>query len=268
MEKPDEALRYFRLMQSRFPGSSRLTESIRGEAQAWLKLGKPVEALAALQNPKLEETAESLDLRARCHEEAGERTEAANLYLRLYCDFVTSKQSSPALQRLQAIAPKSAGPGSNYSIFLRRAENLLRPAKNAEARDVLLMLGKTKAPGPESYQKRALLLAQTEYNLGKAEPALKYLKVVTKADSSMHAQALYLKGSGISQEREYSDETARAIDSETRAIIDKIYDRVRGLITDRKPVLMVAAAELKAKETLEGDRLRQLLAGDLVEEKR
>jgi cell division protease FtsH len=81
-------------------------------------------------------------------------------------------------------------------------------------------------------------------------------------------QALYLKGSGISQEREYSDETARAIDSETRAIIDKIYDRVRGLITDRKPVLMVAAAELKAKETLEGDRLRQLLAGDLVEEKR
>jgi cell division protease FtsH len=81
-------------------------------------------------------------------------------------------------------------------------------------------------------------------------------------------QALFLKGSGISQEREYSDETARAIDSETRSIIDKIYDRVRGLITDRKPVLLAAAAELKAKETLEGDRLRQLLAGDLVEEKR
>jgi len=65
MEKPDEALRYFRLLESRFPASSRLGESIRGEAQAWLKLGKPVEALAALQNPKLEETAESLDLRAR-----------------------------------------------------------------------------------------------------------------------------------------------------------------------------------------------------------
>jgi cell division protease FtsH len=81
-------------------------------------------------------------------------------------------------------------------------------------------------------------------------------------------QALFLKGSGISQEREYSDETARAIDGETRSIIDKIYDRVRGLITDRKPVLLAAAAELKAKETLEGDRLRQLLAGDLVEEKR
>ncbi len=81
-------------------------------------------------------------------------------------------------------------------------------------------------------------------------------------------QALFLRGSGLPQEREYSDDTARSIDSETRAIIDKIYDRVRGLITDRKPVLLAAAAELKAKETLEGDRLRQLLAGDLVEEKR
>ena len=81
-------------------------------------------------------------------------------------------------------------------------------------------------------------------------------------------QAVFLRGSGLSQEREYSDETARAIDGETRAIIDKMYDRVRGLITDRKPALLAAAAELKAKETLEGDRLRQLLAGDLVEERR
>jgi len=81
-------------------------------------------------------------------------------------------------------------------------------------------------------------------------------------------QALFLKGSGISQEREYSDQTAQAIDGETRAIIDKIYDRVRSLITDRKPVLLTAATELKAKETLEGDRLRRLLAGDPAEETR
>jgi cell division protease FtsH len=81
-------------------------------------------------------------------------------------------------------------------------------------------------------------------------------------------QALFLKGSGFGHEREYSDETAQVIDSETRGIIDKIYDRVRGLITDRKPVLLAAATELKAKETIEGDRLRQLLAGDSAEETR
>jgi cell division protease FtsH len=78
-------------------------------------------------------------------------------------------------------------------------------------------------------------------------------------------QAVFLKNTGLGSEREYSDETARAIDLETRAIIDRIYGRVRDTITERKSVLMEAAAELKEKETLEGDRLRQLLAGHPVE---
>jgi cell division protease FtsH len=78
-------------------------------------------------------------------------------------------------------------------------------------------------------------------------------------------QAMFLKGAGLGQEREYSEATARVIDHETRAIIDRIYDRVRDLVTAKKKVLMDAAAELKMRETLEGDRLRQLLAGDVVE---
>ncbi len=75
-------------------------------------------------------------------------------------------------------------------------------------------------------------------------------------------QAMFLRGSGIPHEREYSEESARRIDSETRSIIDRIYDRVRDLLTARKRVLVEAATELKQKETLEGDRLRQLLAGE------
>jgi cell division protease FtsH len=78
-------------------------------------------------------------------------------------------------------------------------------------------------------------------------------------------QALFLRGSGLPDTRDYSEETARAIDDETRIIIDRIYDRVRDLMTERKPVLLAAAAELKERETLEGDRLRQLLAGAAVE---
>jgi cell division protease FtsH len=77
-------------------------------------------------------------------------------------------------------------------------------------------------------------------------------------------QAIFLRGSGLPQEREYSEESARRIDSETRAIIDRIYDRVRGLLTTRKRVLVEAATELKQRETLEGDRLRELLAGEPV----
>jgi cell division protease FtsH len=75
-------------------------------------------------------------------------------------------------------------------------------------------------------------------------------------------QAMFLRGSGLPQEREYSEESARRIDGETRAIIDRIYDRVRDLLTTRKRVLVEAATELKQKETLEGDRLRELLAGE------
>jgi cell division protease FtsH len=77
--------------------------------------------------------------------------------------------------------------------------------------------------------------------------------------------AMFLKGAGFPQEREYSEATARVIDDETRAIIDRIYDRVRDLVSTKKRVLMDTAAELKLRETLEGDRLRQLLAGDSVE---
>ena len=74
-------------------------------------------------------------------------------------------------------------------------------------------------------------------------------------------QSLFLKGAGIPVERDFGEETARAIDEETRAIVDRIYDRVRGLMTTKKGVLIAAAAELKQRETIEGDRLRELLAG-------
>src|SRR5499433_2568020 len=78
-------------------------------------------------------------------------------------------------------------------------------------------------------------------------------------------QAMFLRGAGLGPEREYSEATALVIDTETRGIIDRIYERVRDLVTSKKKVLMDAAAELKMRETLEGDRLRQLLSGDPVE---
>jgi cell division protease FtsH len=65
-------------------------------------------------------------------------------------------------------------------------------------------------------------------------------------------------------EREYSEETARAIDEEVRRIVEETYDRVRGLLSAKKPVLLQAAAVLKRRETLEGDELRRLLAGEPV----
>src|SRR5712664_18749 len=73
---------------------------------------------------------------------------------------------------------------------------------------------------------------------------------------------LFLKGTGMGGEREYSEATARMIDEEVRAILDRTHDRVRGLLTTKKSALVTAATELKRVETLEGERLRRLLNGD------
>src|SRR6266446_2632188 len=69
-------------------------------------------------------------------------------------------------------------------------------------------------------------------------------------------------GGGFGGERDYSEETARIIDQEVRGILDRTQDRVRGILTAKKAVLVSAAAELKRTETLEGERLRRALAGE------
>jgi cell division protease FtsH len=73
---------------------------------------------------------------------------------------------------------------------------------------------------------------------------------------------LFLKGTGMGGERDYSEETARTIDAELRAILERTHDRVRGMLTTKKAILMSAAQELKRTETLEGERLRRALAGE------
>jgi cell division protease FtsH len=65
-------------------------------------------------------------------------------------------------------------------------------------------------------------------------------------------------------ERDYSEETARAIDEEVRQIVERTYDRVRGILTTKKAILLSAAAVLKQRETIGGAELRALLAGEAI----
>jgi len=78
---------------------------------------------------------------------------------------------------------------------------------------------------------------------------------------------MFLKNNGMpwSGEREYSEETARAIDAEIREMLDRTHDRVRGILTAKKAVLVAGAGELKRVETLEGEHLRRVLAGESLE---
>jgi cell division protease FtsH len=77
----------------------------------------------------------------------------------------------------------------------------------------------------------------------------------------------FLKGAGMpwGGERDWSEDTARIIDSEVREILDRTHDRVRGILTTKKATLVAGAAELKRVETLDGERLRRVLAGEKLE---
>jgi cell division protease FtsH len=78
---------------------------------------------------------------------------------------------------------------------------------------------------------------------------------------------LFLKGGPPwGTERDWSEDTARVIDSEVRDILDRTHDRVRGILTTKKGVLVAAATELKRVETLDGERLRRVLAGEKLED--
>ncbi len=59
--------------------------------------------------------------------------------------------------------------------------------------------------------------------------------------------------------RDYSEETAREIDTEVKRLIDDCYGKVKGILTDRRIVLTRVAERLLEKETIEGDELRSLI---------
>ena len=73
----------------------------------------------------------------------------------------------------------------------------------------------------------------------------------------------FLRGAGFPAERDYSEETARIIDEEVRAIVERSLARVRDILGTKKAVLVRGAEELKTREKLEGEPLRRLLAGEL-----
>jgi ATP-dependent Zn protease len=46
--------------------------------------------------------------------------------------------------------------------------------------------------------------------------------------------------------------------------VDQTYERVRALLSTKKDALLRAAAALKQRETLQGEELRALLAGEMI----
>jgi cell division protease FtsH len=72
----------------------------------------------------------------------------------------------------------------------------------------------------------------------------------------------FLNGApGMPPAREYSEETARAIDEEISGLMREAHDRVREILTKKSDQLETLSATLLEKETLQGEELKELVNG-------
>ena len=76
-----------------------------------------------------------------------------------------------------------------------------------------------------------------------------------------HNQAMPFLGRDFSQEPDYSEEVARAIDDEIRRIIEEAHDRARAVLAAHREALDSTAQILVERETIERGEFEALLAG-------
>ena len=67
-------------------------------------------------------------------------------------------------------------------------------------------------------------------------------------------------GREIGEQRNYSDEVAKTIDEEVRAIIDKAYERATEVLTTHKDKLIALAEKLVAEETVDQEGFEALFS--------
>ncbi|BAZ40782.1 ATP-dependent metalloprotease FtsH [Calothrix sp. NIES-4101] len=72
-------------------------------------------------------------------------------------------------------------------------------------------------------------------------------------------------GRDIMSERDFSEETASAIDGEVRKLVDIAYDRAKQVLVSNKHVLDQLAEMLVEKETVDAEELQELLANNDVQ---
>jgi cell division protease FtsH len=73
-------------------------------------------------------------------------------------------------------------------------------------------------------------------------------------------------GREIAQHQDYSEDTALRIDQEVKRIVTENYTRAQQLLIENKKQLLEMADALLARETLDADQIRRILAGLAIEE--
>jgi cell division protease FtsH len=73
-------------------------------------------------------------------------------------------------------------------------------------------------------------------------------------------------GREIAQHQDYSEDTALKIDHEVKRIVTEAYGRAQDILTQFKPRLVDMAEALLARETLDADQVRRIVAGERLDE--
>jgi cell division protease FtsH len=73
-------------------------------------------------------------------------------------------------------------------------------------------------------------------------------------------------GREIAQHQDYSEDTAIRIDHEIKRFVTSNYERARAVLEEHKPGLLRIAEELLAREVLDAEQVRRILAGEALEE--
>jgi cell division protease FtsH len=68
-------------------------------------------------------------------------------------------------------------------------------------------------------------------------------------------------GREIAQHQDYSEDTALHIDQEVKRFVTSAYDRSHKLLAEHKATLVKMADELLAREVLDADQVRRIVAG-------
>jgi len=73
-------------------------------------------------------------------------------------------------------------------------------------------------------------------------------------------------GREIAQHQDYSEDTAIRIDHEIKRFVTTNYERARTILEEHKPALLRIAEELLAREVLDAEQVRRIVAGEALEE--
>ena len=75
-------------------------------------------------------------------------------------------------------------------------------------------------------------------------------------------ESMAFLGHSPMEDRNYSEETAQAIDQEVRRLVEEAHDRARSILTEHKPRLKRLADTLLEKEVLDGDEAKRIVMSD------